>query len=80
MTMPDERYRAVLQTQKFLEELLVTPRIPKIIKDRARACLRHYPGTWEMQMAAKGAPTHFQEHMEPLWRMVLKYEQDTEIK
>lgn len=73
MTMPDERYRAVVQTEKFLKEILNTPRVPKSIKDGARWCLRHYPNEWEMQMAAERCPEVFQEKMEPLYRMVKQY-------
>jgi hypothetical protein len=76
MTLPDERYRAVVQTKKFLEELLTTPRIPKAVKDNARWCLRHYPSEYEMRRAAEGAPDVFQEQMEPLYRMVKKYDME----
>lgn len=76
MTLPDERYRAVVQTKKFLEELLATPRIPKKIKDDARWCLRHYPNEWDMQIVAQEVPAIFQEKMEPLYRMVKQYQQD----
>jgi hypothetical protein len=76
MTLPDERYRAVIQTKKFLEELLTTPRIPKAVKDNARWCLRHYPSEYEMRRAAEGAPDVFQERMEPLYRMVKKYDME----
>ena len=75
MTLPDERYRAVVQTQKFLVEILSTPRVPKAIKDRARSCLRHYPSDWDMQQAAKSAPHVFAEKMEPVYRMFKKYEE-----
>ena len=80
MTLPDERYRAVVQTQKFLVEILSTPRVPKIIKDRARSCLRHYPSDWDMTRAAEGSPDVFQKQMEPLYRAIKKYEQDGEFK
>jgi hypothetical protein len=76
MTLPDERYRAVVQTQKFLLEILNTPRVPKAIKDRARSCLRHYPSDWDMQRAAEGAPDVFQEQMEAVTRLFKQYEQD----
>lgn len=76
MTLPDERYRSVIQTEKFLRELLTTPRIPKAVKDQARWCLRHYPNEWEMQLAAKDCPDIFQERMEPLYRMVKQHELD----
>jgi hypothetical protein len=70
MTLPDERYRAVIQTEKFLKEILSTPRVPKAIKDRARSCLRHYPVWYDMQRAAEAAPEVFQERMEDLHRFV----------
>jgi hypothetical protein len=76
MTLPDERYRAVVQTQKFLVEILNTPRVPKAIKDQARSCLRHYPTVWDMQRAALQASDVFQERMEPLYRMVKKYDME----
>jgi hypothetical protein len=76
LTLPDERYRAVVQTQKFLAEILITPRVPKAIKDQARACLRHYPNEYDMYHAAKGSPDIFQKHMEPLYRMVKQYDME----
>lgn len=74
MTLPDERYRAVVQTQKFLLEILSTPRVPKAIKDQARSCLRHYPTVWDMQRAALQASDVFQERMEDVTRMFKSYE------
>jgi hypothetical protein len=47
MTLPSERYNAVRQTRDFLRQLLdlkVTPRVPKNIRNQARALLKHYPG------------------------------------
>jgi hypothetical protein len=75
MTLPDERYRAVVQTQKFLLEILTTPRVPKAIKDRARSCLRHYPSDWDMQRAAEGSPDVFQQQMEAVTRLFKSYEE-----
>jgi hypothetical protein len=79
MTLPDERYRAVIQTRRFLFDLCNpnhTPRVPKLIRETARSMLRHYPSEYEMRRAAEGAPDVFQERMEPLYRMVKQYEQD----
>ena len=79
MTLPDERYRAVIQTRRFLLDLCNsqhTPRIPKLVRQTARDMLRHYPSDWEMQTAAREAPQVFQERMEPLYRMVKQHEQD----
>jgi hypothetical protein len=75
MTLPDERYRAVMQTQKFLVEILSTPRVPKAIKDGARHCLRHYPNDWDMKRAADGAPEVFQERMEAVTRLFESYKE-----
>jgi hypothetical protein len=76
MTLPDERYRAVIQTEKFLTEILSTPRVPKEIKQRARSLLRHYPSTWNMQEAARSAPNVFAERMEDVTRLFAKYEEN----
>ena len=80
MTLPDERYRAVVQTQRFLLEILTTPRVPKAIKESARRCLRHYPSEYDMQIAAIGAPEVFQKQMEDVTRMFKKYEKTKELK
>ena len=76
MTLPDERYRAVVKTREFLLEILTTPRVPKNIKDGARWCLRHYPTDWDMQRTALQAPDVFQERMEPVTRLFKQYEQN----
>lgn len=81
MTLPDERYRAVIQTRRFLFDLCNpqhTPRLPKLVRETARGLLRHYPTEYEMRRAAEGAPDVFQERMEPLYRMVKQYNQDKE--
>ena len=73
MTLPDERYRSVVQTRRFLLDLCNkehTPRVPKIVRDTARSMLRHYPSDWDMQRAAEGAPDVFAERMEDLHRFV----------
>ena len=83
MTLPDERYRAVVQTRRFLLDLCNpdhTPRVPKLIRQTAHAMLRHYPSDWDMKHAAEKSPEVFQERMEPLTRMfeVYKIEQKEE--
>ena len=62
MTLPDERYRAVLAAERFLTDLLdrsKTPRVPAQIRARARAVLRHYPSTWDMDRASHSSPEVF---------------------
>jgi hypothetical protein len=59
MTLPDERYRAIKQGKKLLEELCdpgKTPRVPSIVRDRARGALRHYPNDYELDMIAASCP------------------------
>jgi hypothetical protein len=75
MTLPDERYRAVLRTQELLVEILNTPRVPKAIKDGARFCLRHYPSAWDMKRASENCPDVFAERMEDVTRLFAKYEE-----
>jgi hypothetical protein len=77
MTMPDERFRAVLYAEEFLRALSdsnITKRVPKEIRQRARGILRHYPNTWDMQQAAEASPHVFAERMEDVTRLFKKYE------
>jgi hypothetical protein len=79
MTLPDERYRSILQAKRLLEELMnpkLTPRVAAGIRDRARGALRHYPSEYDMKKAAQTSPDIFQEQMEPLHRMILQYNKD----
>jgi hypothetical protein len=79
MTLPDERYRAVMQTIQFLTDLQsseVYPRVPKLVRQRALGLLRHYPSAWDMKAASELAPHVFQKEMEPLYRMVKKYDME----
>lgn len=76
VTLPDERYRAVVQTRRFLLDLCNpehTPRVPKLIRETARSMLRHYPSDYDMQCAAAASPEVFQERMEDLHRMIAAY-------
>jgi len=59
MTLPDERYRALKQGKKLLEELCdpgKTPRVPSIVRDRARGALRHFPSDYELEKMAENCP------------------------
>ncbi len=78
MTLPDERYRAVMWAGRFLERLSYsseTPRVPLKIREEARSILRHFPGEWDMDRAANGAPDVFQKQMEAVTRLFAQYEQ-----
>ena len=59
MTLPEERYRALKQGKKLLEELCdpgKTPRVPSVVRDRARSILRHYPLDYELDVIATNCP------------------------
>lgn len=43
MSMRHERTRAVIETQKFLEELRFRGDVPADVRQSAVWCLRHYP-------------------------------------
>ena len=64
MTLPVERKNAVIRTEQFLKDLMdpkKTPRVPKEIRKQAYRCLKHYPHTYDMELASKQAPTVFGE-------------------
>lgn len=77
MTLPDERYRAVLYAEEFLRAIAdpnITKRIPKEIRQRARGILRHYPSTWDLDNAARAAPDVFAKQMEDVHRFFKRFE------
>jgi len=61
MTLPDERFRAMKLGKKLLEELCdpgKTPRVPSIVRERARGVLRHYPNDYELEKIADQCPDY----------------------
>jgi hypothetical protein len=59
MTLPDERYRSLRQAKKLMEELIdpgKTPRVPSIVRERARGVLRHFPSDYELEIMANNSP------------------------
>lgn len=64
MTLPDERYRAVLWAERFLREVATDrkkyPRVPLAVRREAQSILRHYPSSWDMDLAAREAPHVFE--------------------
>jgi hypothetical protein len=83
MTLPDERYRAIQITEQLLTDLCdsaATPRVPREIRQRAAQCLRHYPGTWDLEQLESAAPHVVQQRMDDLHRMVAVYETMTPEK
>jgi hypothetical protein len=75
MTLPDERYRAVLAAEQLLRDLCdpaVTPRVPKAVRGRAGSVLRHYPNRYDMYCAARNAPSVFEDNLEDLQRFLME--------
>jgi hypothetical protein len=77
MTLPDERYRAVLTAERLLKDLCdptKTPRVPKSIRSRAASALRHFPSSYDMGRAAAACPEVFVPHLDPLYKMIKRHE------
>ncbi len=80
MTLPDERYRAIMFAKHLCEDLLdsrKTPRVPKAIRGRARSVLRHFPDEYYLSMLAEARPDIIErrgEPFDPLYKMVKDYD------
>ena len=62
MTIPYERTRAILETRTFLQHLLdpvASPRVPRRVREAARALLLHYPDYSSIELAHKALPHLF---------------------
>jgi hypothetical protein len=79
MTLPDERYRAVMWAKRFLMSLAYDrtnyPRLPKKVRGEAHSILRHFPNEYDMNKASQTSPDVFAEQMEAVTRMMAKYEE-----
>ena len=59
MTQPTERYQSLKQAKKLLEELVdpgKTPRVPAIVRERARGALKHFPNELDIERLADSCP------------------------
>ena len=77
MTLPDERYRSLRITAWLLRDLCsskATPGVPRVIRQRAAQCLRHFPGQYDLQQLELAAPHVVQQRMEPLYKMIKQHE------
>jgi len=77
MTLPDERYRAVMWAKRFLIDISRhRSGLSEEMRNEANSILRHFPSEYDLDMAAEKAPFVFQKHMEPLYRMVKQYDME----
>jgi hypothetical protein len=67
MTLPNQRTRAVISAAQFLKQL-TSPyvaggfkKIPSAVRAEALAILRHFPGLYELHVAARACPEVFDE-------------------
>lgn len=80
MTLPDERYRAIMFAKSLCEDLLdlrKTPRVPKQIRQRALGVLRHFPDEYYLSMLAEARPDIIErrgEPFDPLYKMVKEFD------
>jgi hypothetical protein len=59
MTTSEERYRAIKQGRRLLEELTDpgrTPRVPSAVRDKARSILRHFPMEYDIERLGDRCP------------------------
>jgi hypothetical protein len=71
MTLPDQRYLAIKQGKKLLEELCdpgKTPRVPGMVRDRARTALRHFPNDWDIDVIADKCPEIIDKKVNNVYR------------
>ena len=80
MTLPDERYRAIMWAKSLCEDLMdpkKTPKVPKDIRRRAYGVLRHFPDEYYLSMLAECRPDILErrgEPFDPLYKMVKEYD------
>jgi hypothetical protein len=82
MTLPDERYRAVLAAERLLKDLCdpsKTPRVPKEVRQRASSCLRHYPSNYDMERCVDGHMV-FAKYLDPLYKMVKQHDLGDQVE
>ena len=73
--MPDQRYHALKQSRKFMEELCdpgKTPRVPSAVRDRARSLLKHFPLDSELSFIAESCPEYLDSSTKTTKIRVLK--------
>ena len=84
MTLPDERYRAIMYAKQFCEDLLdtkKTPRVPRDVRRRALGVLRHFPDDYMLSMLAEARPDILERRgdpIEPLFQLIKQYELEKE--
>ena len=86
MTLPDERYLAILLAEQLCRDLLdpkKTPRVPKGIRRQALGVLRHFPDEYYLSMLADARPDVIERRgdpLDPLYKIVKEYDLQKDTK
>lgn len=83
MTLPDERYRALIYAKKFLRDLMdakKTPRIPLELRRAARTILKHYPLEVDLHLLAKKSPDILSADASNSVSLITELHADSEIE
>jgi hypothetical protein len=62
LTIPEERTRTLIQTERFLRQLTIThetPDIPERVREEARRLLRHFPDATTVDNLGRLQPQYF---------------------
>lgn len=67
MTVPCERTRSLIYSWEFLLDLLdpkKTPKVPRVLRERAGKCLRHFPLPYELAIICNNDKTGLLDKIE----------------
>ena len=56
MTIPSERYRAIVRAGQVLIKAITLTDVPPKLAQDARSALRHVPTTYDLQLLATASP------------------------
>lgn len=65
MTLPHERYRALVWAKAFLLHLIdpsKTPKVPGYIREQAMSVLKHFPYDYHIEEIAEKVPKYFKNN------------------
>jgi hypothetical protein len=80
MTLPDERYRALVKARSFLFDLIdpkKTPGVPSNVRMCASSILKHFPDDYHSRILAEQSPNILESTdppLEPVYKMVKEYD------
>lgn len=76
VTLPHERMRSLRSAEQLLCDLMdpkATPRVPREIRRRARAVLRHWPMGSQLDMLSERIPELYNTVEDPVYCAVKRY-------